>query len=416
MPSRIIHGHPFGWRLPLALLFYFSALTGLIMGVSVTERPDIVTSDFLTKAYYSLGLFVMGGLDLGIPTGGPYIGRLLLWLGYFGAPLLAASTLIEALIKTLSPEKWQLRQLKNHIIVVGSDELALSYLKKLRKNAPKIQIVVINQNINPIKKEQIKQQFNAKVISGDITNSFFLKHLHLEKANRVLFLSRDNFQSFEAANKMLKLVPDLENKIIIQCDDIRFMRSVADSKVAMKTITFNSFQLAASGLVQDHLIWHFLKTTPKDMVVIAGFGIFGQTILEELQKNANHEIDTIAIIDLDAEVRVQVADEQLELNNFCNREVFNGNISNPKVWKKLLKSVDLLNSEPVIILATGSTEENLRTALWLRKKYPNAMMIVRSNRESEFAKDIAEEHNFISISINQLVEDNIPRDWVVREQ
>ncbi len=415
MPSRIIHGNPLGWRLPLALFFYCAALVGFVMGVSVTERPDLVTSDFLTKAYYSLGLFVMGGLDLGIPTGGPLIGRFLLWLSYFGAPILAATALIEAIVKTLSPQNWQLRHLNNHIIIVGSDELTLSYLKVLRSNAPKIQVVVVEQHIAPIREEQIKQQFNAKVIVGDITNCFFLKLLQLDKVNKVLFLSRDNFQSYEAANKMLRLVPSLENKIIIQCDNIRFMRTIADSRVARKTTSFNSFHLAAAGLVQDHLVWHFLKTAPKDVVVIAGFGIFGQTILEELQKKAEQEIDTIAIVDLNAETRVQVVDEQLGLNNFCHRKVFEGNISNPKVWKKLFESVDLAKCAPVIILATGSTEENLRTALWLRKKYPNAMMIVRSNKESEFAKEIGEEHNFISVSITKLIEDNIPKDWVIRE-
>ncbi|NQY64031.1 MAG: hypothetical protein HRT38_09930 [Alteromonadaceae bacterium] len=68
------------------------------------------------------------------------------------------------------------------------------------------------------------------------------------------------------------------------------MRSMAQSHVAQKCINFNSYQLAASALVKQHLICHFLKTKPKDVVVIAGFGLFGQTILEELQRNATKEI------------------------------------------------------------------------------------------------------------------------------
>jgi len=193
------------------------------------------------------------------------------------------------------------------------------------------------------------------------------------------------------------------------------MRSMADTGMALKTINFNSYHLAAAGLVQDHLIWHFLKTKPKDVVVLAGFGIFGQTILEELQKNATQEIDTIAIIDLDAERRVQIVDEQLGSEDVCNRKVYQGDIAHPEVWRKLFQGIDMNNSEPVIILATGHAEENLRTALWLRKQFPNAMIIVRSNERSQFAKEIADEHHFISISTTQLIEDNIPRDWVVRD-
>ncbi|NQY64029.1 MAG: hypothetical protein HRT38_09920 [Alteromonadaceae bacterium] len=120
-----------GWRWPTAIILFLFALSGLLMGVSLSERPDIVSADILTKAYYSLGLFVMGGLDLGTPVGGPLLGRLLLWIRYFGSPILAASTVIEALIKTLSPHKWRLHRLDNHIVIAGSGELTKTYLKAL---------------------------------------------------------------------------------------------------------------------------------------------------------------------------------------------------------------------------------------------------------------------------------------------
>jgi hypothetical protein len=46
--------------------------------VSLSECPDVQSADILTKAYYSLGLFVMGGLDLGTPIDGPLFTRLML--------------------------------------------------------------------------------------------------------------------------------------------------------------------------------------------------------------------------------------------------------------------------------------------------------------------------------------------------
>ena len=64
----------FPW-LPLGALFFFcSALVGFGMGVSVTERPALASAGILTKAYYSLSLFVVGGVDLGTPFGGPFLG------------------------------------------------------------------------------------------------------------------------------------------------------------------------------------------------------------------------------------------------------------------------------------------------------------------------------------------------------
>lgn len=401
-----------GWRWPAAILFFLCPLIGLHLGVTLSERLDTVNAGFLTKVYYSLGFFVMGGLDVGMPIGGHIVGRFLLWMGYFGAPILAASTLIEALVKTLAPHKWRLRRIKNHLVIVGSDDLTISYLKALREESPKVSILIIDNSIELLRQEELRQQFNAKVIPGDINHTFFLKRLRLDKAKKVLLLETDNFQNYETANKILKLVPKLEQRIIIHTSSIRFMRSMANSHVAQQCINFNSYQLAAAGLVKQTLISHFQQTKPKDVVVIAGFGLFGQTILEELQQHAKQEIDTIAIIDVDANRRVLVVDEQLHLSNFERREVFEGNISHPEVWQQLSNKVDLSTSEPVIILGTGSAEDNLRTALWLRAKYPMAMIIARSHQPSEFAQEVGKEHNITNVSITQLVKENIPKSWM----
>jgi hypothetical protein len=383
-----------------------------MMGVSLTERPEIVSADILSKVYYCLGLFVMGGMDLGTPVGGPLIGRLLLWLSYFGSPILAASTVIEALIKTLSPHKWRLHRIHNHIVIFGSGELTITYLKELRKTSPKVAVIVIDAHIDSLRADELKHRYAVKVIVGDLSNSYFLQKLRFDKAKKVLLLGQDNFQSYEAAIKILKLAPKLEQKIIVHCNSIRFMRAMAQSHVALKCINFNSYQLAAAALVQQHLICHFLKTKPKDVVVIAGFGLFGQTILEELQKHATKEIDTIAIIGIDAKRRIQVVDEQLKLVNFCRREMFEGNISHPQVWQNLRDKVDLNNSEPVIILCTDSAEDNLRTSLWLKGKHPNATIFARSHLPSKFAEEVGQQYDILNVSINQLVKENFPQDWL----
>ena len=225
-------------------------------------------------------------------------------------------------------------------------------------------------------------------------------------------LVEDNFQSYDAANKILKRYPNLENKIIIHCNSIRFMRSMSGSLVAKSCITFNSYQLSAIGLTNGHLINHFLKTKPKDVVVIAGFGLFGQSVLEELSQYAKKEIDTVAIIDKDAHRRVLVVDEQLKLTAFTKREVLEGDISNPEIWDKLCQNVDLANSEPIIILGTGSAEENLRSSIWLRDKYPKALIIARSHQPSQFAQEIGLQYGINSVSITQLVKENFPRTWL----
>lgn len=402
----------FSWRWFAAVILFMCAFFALLTGVSLSERPDVQTADMLTKAYYSLGLFVMGGLDIGTPVGGHVVPRLMLWLSYFASPMLAASTIIEAVIKTISPYKWHFKRLSNHIVVSGSGELTITYLKQLRLVQPKVPLLIICDEFSPMREEEFKRRYHATVINGDITRSYFLSKLFLNKAKKVVLLGEDNFQNYEAAYKILQLQPSLQGNIIIHCNSIRFMRSMADSAVAQQCINFNSYQLAASALVQQHLISHFVQTVPKDVVVIAGFGLFGQTILEELQHYAQKEIDTIAIIGIDAKRRIQVVDEQRQFANFCNREIFEGNISHPEVWQQLRSKVDLANTQPIIILCTDSVEDNFRTSLWLKNKHPDSMIIARSYLPSKFAENVGEQYNILNVSINQLVKDNLPIEWM----
>ena len=84
------------WKSWSAITIFLCGLVGFAMGVDVSERPGIPEADFFTKAYYSLGLFVLGGLDLGTPAGGPLLGRILLWVAYFGAPIWTASACLRS--------------------------------------------------------------------------------------------------------------------------------------------------------------------------------------------------------------------------------------------------------------------------------------------------------------------------------
>ncbi len=400
------------WRWPVALTFFLLALGGLLSGVSLSERPEVIHSDILTKAYYSLGLFVVGGLDLGTPTGGSLLGRIALWLAYFGAPMLTASAVIEAVITMVSPNRWQLRRLRDHVVIVGTGGLTTSYLRVLRKQAPDVSVVVVDDAIEFVREQELRQTFNVNVITGDITHDFLLRALRLDKAIRVVLLGEDDFQSYEAASKILRQYPHLESKIVLHCHGLRFMRAMQETAVAKQTINFNLYNIAAAGLVRDHLIGHFRKTESRDVVVLAGFGRFGQTVLEELQKHAANEIATVGIIDIDADRRVLVADEQRQTRENYRREVFQGDIAHPEVWQNLGNSIDLSEGEPTVIIGTGRADENLRTALWLKQNYPNTMIFARTNDKSELALEVGAEHNINCFSIKQLIEDNIPLSWL----
>ena len=386
-------------------------MLGLSSGVSLTERPDIVDGSLLDKAYYSLGLFVVGGLDIGLPTGGPLLGRILLWIAYFGSPLLAASAVMEALLIVISKERWQLRRIKDHIIIVGSGDLTTSYLRVLRQQPDYIPVIVVDHAIDPVREHELAETFGVTVIKGDVTHDFMLQKLRLHRARRIMLLGGDDFVAFEAASKILRLYPKLASQIVLHGRSLRFLRAMQNTQIANQVTLFNSYNLAAKGLVNSALIAHFKKTNYQDTVVIAGFGLFGQTILEELQMNAGDEIDLVAIVDKQAYRRVQIVDEQQKSGIFYERKIYQGDTTHPDVWRKLTGEIDLSRGEPVVIMGTGDSANNLRTALWIKQHHSNALLFARTNDTSEFAQAVGDEHGVHCISITQLVEDNIPLAW-----
>ena len=400
------------WRWGAALALFLFALGGFLSGVGLTERSEVAQASLLTQAYYSLGLFVVGGLDIGTPTGGPLIARCFLWVAYFGAPILTASAVIEAVAKILSPRPWQMRRIHHHVVIVGTGAMTDSYLRVLRRHEPRRPVVVVDERIEMIRRQELQQTFNATVVTGDITHEFLITALRLHRASKVVLLGESDFQSYEAASRMLAKFPRLAGRIVLRCHNLRFMRALQETAVARQCLTFNSYQLAAAGLVRSHLIDHFRQTSERDAVVIAGFGRFGQTTLEELQAHAQLEISTVALIDSDATRRLLVAEEQRRIGGSYRREILEGDISHPEVWRQLDSVLDLSIGSPTVILGTGNIEENLRAALWIKGKHPNALVFSRTTDASQLALQVGAEHDINYFSIRQLVEDNIPAEWL----
>lgn len=412
MASNLLTNRSVNWRWAAAATTFLLGFVGLLAGASVSERPDVVDASVFTKAYYTLGLFVVGGLDIGTPNGGPAWAQTSLWLAYFAAPALTAGAVIETIVRVMTPGRWQLRNLRDHTIIFGSGELTLGYLHMLRERDPGARVVVVDEHFERVREEELRVTCKATPVVGALTNTYLLSLLRLDRAKRVFLLGDNDFQSFEAAAKILQEAPDLAGNIIIRCHNLRFMRSVQQTALYGKCQVFNSYNLAATGFVQKELIDHFERTASKDVVVMAGFGRFGQSVIEELQANASGEIARVAVIDQDADRRILVVDEQERIRPDAHRSVFQGDISHPAVWNALAEEIDLSQDEPTVILGTGNAQENLRTSLWLKARYPNIQVFTRTTNTSTFALEVGKEHGIKSISMNQLVEDNMPEAWL----
>ena len=399
------------WKSWSAIVIFGCGFAGLVAGVDVSERPGIPEADLFTKAYYAFGLFVLGGLDLGTPASGPLYGRILLWVAYFAAPVWTASAVFETILHALRPPVWHIRSVKNKIVIIGGGELTLGFLNRIAASGNARRVIVIVDELQHPHLNELRSYRGVRVfvVSGDQMRR--LGRYPLDKASKFLLLSEKDQINFEVASILLDNYPQLGPKIVYHVSNLRFLRVLADSKVVKQCTTFNQYELAATQLAREQLMRRFKATTYRDTVVLAGFGRFGQGILEQLVHHAPGEFSRVAIIDLEAEQQALIADEQEMTERTYSRHPYKGDINDPEVWQRLLADVVSGDEEPVFVITTGDDQTNLRCAIWLRKQFPKALIISRTMAPSSFARGICEQHDVVSVNTAELVEASLPHAW-----
>ena len=377
----------------------------------MSERPGVTGEDLFTKAYYALGLFVLGGMDLGTPTNGPLYGRILLWIAYFAAPLWTASAVFETILHALRPPVWHVRSIKKRIVIFGGGELALGFLNRIRASGNARRVIVIVDDAQHPRLDELQSYHGVKVfvVSGDQLHR--LRRYPKHKAHKFLLLSERDDINFEVASLLLEDDPQLGAKIVYHVSNLRFLRVLENTRVVQQCITFNQYELAATQLARERLLKRFNATEYRDTVVLAGFGRFGQSILEQLERHASGEFSRVAIIDREAEQQALISDEQVVTKRKYSRHTYEGDVNDPEVWQRLLNEVVTGEEEPVFVITTDDDQTNLRCAIWLRRQFRNALIISRTLAPSYFAKGVCEEHDVVSVNTAELVEASIPHAW-----
>lgn len=402
------------WRGPIAILIFALGFVAFEAGVGMTDRPGLPGADFVTHIYYTLGLFVLGGMDLGVPSSGPAWAQLLMWTCYFAAPAVTASAVVEGLLRAIRSESWITLPPRRHIVIAGAGKLAELYLDRLREVHRSKKVIVVELNPDQAIEDLFREQYGAEVRAGDITNPLLLESLNLRAADRILLLTGDDFTNLDAATRILNMEGDaVASRVVIHVSDIRMVRVLKKTRSRLLTSCglFNSHHIAATHLVQTRLLEHFKRTHPRDIVVLAGFGRFGQTMLDELQLHAQGCFDTMILLDTDARMRVADFQEQVGFISGYRHHVVDGDLQDPAIWWELQSRFKFDETEPVFILGSGDDATNLRTAMWLAQRFPSAYVVARMFRESDFAQVVAQESGFSVVSVAALVQRSMPRAW-----
>jgi len=401
---------PLVWRVLAFALVYLMALAALSMGVGVSQR-DLAGAGIGERAYYALGLFVLGGLDIGIPEGGPPVARGLLWATYFFAPAITVSALLETVLRLLGPLALRVRPLSGHVVIGGGGRLTLLYVRKLRARDRRRTIVVVERDPDGPFLAELREVHRAIVVIGDVTSDGVLRGLGIHRAHRVLMFTSDDFSNLDAAAKILGHVPALAGRIVAHVSDLGFMRQTASSSVAHDCEVFNGHQFAAIHLVRDHLVAHFQSTPNLDLVILGGFGRFGQTVLDQLQQLTPGSFGRVVIIDDSAGRNARVFEDGPGFSADYEQLVFDGNIRDPTIWNRIGEIVHEHGHDPVVVLGSGDDGTNLHAALRVRQQHPGAYVIVRTFRSSPFAEEVAAEAGAHAFNLGALIESGMPERW-----
>ena len=401
---------PFFSRGAAFVIVYLAALTALSAGVGVSER-DLVDAGLFTRAYYALGLFVLGGLDLGTPTGGPDVARTVLWITYFAGPLITASAILETALRLLVPLALRVRPPSDHVVIAGAGRLSLMYLQEFRKRDRRRSVIVIEKDRNHPGFGELRNYDRVQMLRGDITSDAVLRGLNLPEAHRVLLLTGDDFANLDAAAKILKLAPSQAGRIVAHVSELGFMRQTANSSVARDCEVFNGHEFAATRLVGEHLAARFQGTPYRDPVVLAGFGRFGQTVLHQLQKNAPGMFGPVALVDERVRQSVRLFEEEPGFSDDYDRVVVKGDLLDPEVIREIGSAVGSDGDSPVIIVGSGDDATNLHAALAFCESHPDALVIVRSFRTSPFMEEVLREAGAHPFNLGELIVAGMPESW-----
>jgi voltage-gated potassium channel Kch len=402
------------WRVAVVVLVFACGYVAFTFGVGATERPNIPNKDVLARIYYTLGLFVLGGMDLGTPLGGPPLARVALWFTYFAAPAVTATALIEGVMRMVQPQAWMLRRLRGHVVIGGSGKVSMLFLRRFRQCQPRTPVVIIEPREDHAHLDEATDVHRAKIVHGDVADGAILERLQLHRAQRVVLLTGDDFSNLEAAAKIQTLAPDLAARTIAHVSDLRFMRAIDEVSVRANIETFNTHQIAASHLVKTYLLDHFAHTAPRDVVVLAGFGRFGQTVLDQLQKLARGQFHKVIIIDTVATQNAELFAAQIGFDDGYEIEIRDNDVRDAKLWQELHVDYGGSAVEPVIIVGSGDAGVNVRTALTLSSSFPEASVIARSFHRSVFAEELGRSSNLRVFAVADLVEQSMPERWFDR--
>jgi hypothetical protein len=274
---RGILAHKQRIRLSGIVVVFLLSIGAFVSGVGTTGVDDMSDLSVFAWIYYSAGLFVFGGLDLGVPVGGSAAGRAALWAAYFLAPIITTTTVIEAALHLIRRDSFKARGLDGHVVVVGAGRVGLIYTQAIQKVEPERQLLLVDAEGDKMSAEEAGLLEGIQFVRASLDRKEAFPLIHLERAVRMIVLSDNDLLNLEIAWSAKSCNPDLP--VAVHVTDLTLLRPVSrlvrdrasvDASPASLPLVFNTHRIAALHLYEHFLRPHFEETGYRDVVVLGG--------------------------------------------------------------------------------------------------------------------------------------------------
>jgi len=371
------------------------ALGAFAAGVGTTGIVDMGSESLAGWLYFAGGLFVFGGLDLGTPVGGPLPARIALWVAYFLAPAITTTVIAETMLKMVRPDLLARRKLRRHVILIGSSNAANAYADAIRNLEPDRMIVQLDHRPGQAPHfEEWGTESALRHLQGDVRLPETLDAARLSQAYRIIFFTDDDLVNLEGAWATLARQPGLP--VAAHVTDLALLRPVnrlirnqrhkTDSSPA--PLVFSTHRIGALHLYEQHLLPYFESTSYQDVVVIAGFGHYSQTILELLCAMAADELEQILIVDPAAAHLLRQLRSDVDIGRVSIATI-DGELDDARTWLEVREHLADQSATPLFLLNSSNETANLKAAMQLRSLALKSKIFLSCFHHSAFAESMS---------------------------
>lgn len=364
------------YRLSPVIFIIVIGLIGINNGVYFADIPNIGQETFAVQLYYIISLFLMSGIDLGMPIGGEQFYRSLVYAAYFLAPIIAVTSAIEAILRSVDPNFFK-RKYKNHIIIIGASKLSLTRLDDIREE----KIIIVDDNENNVNLEYFKKLKNIRFIIGDYESPNLIEKLNIDLCKYIWIFTDDDFQNIEIALRIKNTFINFEiNKIHVRCESKTLYSDLALHPELQKIfnrkrhkqkgnlVGFEKFNIISNSQTLANIFYYkfFYQLCNADNIVIYGCNEFTDNLLylisekkykrgekPPVSKQVFPNLKKIIIIDDNKEVIKRKKEKQSLIGGYVKDypiEYIFSEINNDTTHENIAKKLPLMDCTKYLLL------------------------------------------------------------------